>query len=670
MTSTNQAAIGDPFLFDQEGLAALTDSDTLRQGLACFKDCRVFEIDQQGDVLRARVEDGEDGLPVTVEIRLAEDGHLHCACECSAGQTTLCLHQAAVLYAYADQCGETNQLLTASDAAIRDRVKRGRTEVRVESLDGFPWFGDWLASSLSTISHYPRQYRVSIRSLHRRANLCTCPDFAVNQLGTCKHIEAVLHKIAKHPDYEEFRRQPAPLSYVYLAWDVPDAPRVRLHRARTLEAGLAGVLDEYFDAVGTFRGHLPDGFFRLQDTVGDRDDIRFGEDAVEYVRQMVTAAARRQRAEEIRALIRAAAGRLPGVRARLYPYQVEGAAFLAGTGRALLADDMGLGKTLQAIAAAAWLREHEGVRRILVVCPASLKQQWAREIDKFTGLASQIIQGTPPERTAQYRREAVFFLVNYELVLRDLSLLRDSLRPDLIIMDEAQRIKNWRTKIAAAIKHLPCRHAFVLTGTPLENRLEDLYSLMQVVDANILGPLWRYLVDFHITDERGKVLGYRNLALLRQRIAPVMLRRDRSLVREQLPDRIVQRLDVGMTEKQRELHDAALSNAGSLAAVARRRPLTPTEQHRLMAALQQSRMACNAAGLVDKESEGSPKLDELVALLDELCLQSGLKAVVFSQWELMTRMVETRLTAMGLGCVRLHGGVPTAHRGALMDRFR
>ncbi len=354
---------------------------------------------------------------------------------------------------------------------------------------------------------------------------------------------------------------------------------------------------------------------------------------LDYARHLAAVATHKLRAERIGRQIADSHGRLPHIRTRLYPYQIEGTAFLAGTGRALLADDMGLGKTLQAIAAAVWLREHEEVRKVLIICPASLKQQWAREIEKFTGLASQIVQGPPPERGVQYRREAAFFIINYELVLRDLSVINETLRPDLIIMDEAQRIKNWRTKIASAVKLIPSRYAFVLTGTPLENRLEDLYSLMQVVDPKILGPLWRYMIDFHVTDERGKVLGYRNLSILRQRLAPVMLRRDRRLVRDQLPDRIVQRLDVAMTAKQVELHDSAMSSAGTLATIAKKRPLTPTEQNRLMAALQQARMACNAAGLVDKETEGSPKLDELATLLDELCVQSGLKAVVFSQWE-------------------------------------
>jgi hypothetical protein len=192
---------------------------------------------------------------------------------------------------------------------------------------------------------------------------------------------------------------------------------------------------------------------------------------------------------------------------------------------------------------------------------------------------------------------------------------------------------------------------------------------MQVVDQKVLGPLWRYLVDFHITDERGKVLGYRNLSELRRRLAPVMLRRDRQLVRDQLPERIESRLDVPLSAPQQELHDAALKAAAQYAKIAQRRPLTPVEQHRLLGALQQARMACDAAGLVDKETEGSPKLDELEGLLDELCGEAGLKAVVFSQWEQMTRMVEERVRRIGLGCVRLHGGVPTDRRGELIDRF-
>ena len=90
----------------------------------------------------------------------------------------------------------------------------------------------------------------------------------------------------------------------------------------------------------------------------------------------------------------------------------------------------------------------------------------------------------------------------------------------------------------------------------------------------------------------------------------------------------------------------------------------------MMSALQQARMACDAAGLVDKVTQGSPKLDELSRLLEELCLQSNRKAVIFSQWALMTEMVESLVRSMGLGCVRLHGGIPSHKRGELMDKFQ
>lgn len=658
----------DPFFFDREGLEAVSSTAVVGEGLRSFKEHRVIAVDQDQERLWAQVEDEALEAPCAVELTAMDEG-LALACDCGDG-AEVCRHMVAALYAYAEQKEATGQLFSAADTAIKDRVKRGRTEVKVEHLNGKLWFGEWQAESLGSANHFSQRYRVTIRSLKQRANICTCPDFQVNQLGTCKHIEAVLHKIAKRSDFPELRTQQAPISYVHLAWDVDDAPQLRLHRCGSLSPELEGLLTRYFDGFGCFSGRLPDDFFRFVELVEARVDLHLGNDALDFARHLAAEAAHHLRAEKIRGQILATNGRLPGVRAKLYPYQIEGVAFLAGTGRALLADDMGLGKTLQAIAAAGWLREHEGVRRVLIICPASLKHQWAREIERFSGQETQIIQGPAQERGVQYRRAAAFFIINYELILRDLSVINETLCPDLVIMDEAQRIKNWRTKIATAVKRIPSRYAFVLSGTPLENRLEDLYSLMQVVNPKVLGPLWRYLVDFHVTDDRGKVLGYRNLSLLRKRLAPVMLRRDRRLVREQLPDKIVQRLDVVMTLKQRELHDSAMSAAGRLAQIARTRPLTPSEQNRLLAALQQARMACNAAGLIDKETQGAPKIDELADILTEFCLESGLKAVVFSQWERMTQLVEARLKRMGLCCVRLHGGVPTAKRGELMDRFR
>jgi len=669
-SESSSSSVQDPFIFDFEQLLAITTEGAITQGLKWFKEHRVTELYNDEQTLSAQVEDPEYQEPLSTSVSYSSDGNLLTCCECNDNSQPVCSHVAALLYAYSAQSENCDELVGAVDSAIEERIKSGRNEVQTTHLGGELWFGAWRASSVNASNPFPRKYRVNIRSLQRRGNYCSCPDFATNQLGTCKHIEGVLHRISKRCDYAKIKQQIAPLPYVYLNWKADNPPQIALHRTASLSGELASLLNQHFNATGLFTGNLPDDFFRFAEQVQDREDLDLGEDAKAHAHRIATNQAQRIRAVEISQQIKSSGGHLPGIQARLYPYQVEGVAFLAANGRALLADDMGLGKTLQAIAAALWLRDHAQAKRILVICPASLKQQWAREIHHFTGLPSHVVQGSPEIRHAQYRKGDGFYIINYELLLRDLSLINEKLQPDLLILDEAQRIKNWRTKVASAVKRIPSTYAFVLTGTPLENRLEDLYSLMQVVDCHLLGPLWRYMIDFHVTNDRGKIMGYRNLSELRRRLTPAMLRRDRSLIKDQLPARITQQLDISLTAMQQELHDAALSTAGQLANRAKKRPLTPAEQNKLMAALQQARMACNAAGLVDKETEGSPKLDELATLLEELCLQSDHKAVIFSQWELMTQMVERLATKMGIGSVRLHGGVPTAKRGALIDRFR
>ncbi len=661
----------DFFVYDTEQLNTLASRQTVQNGLSYFTENRVFDLRMDDYGVTAMVEGHEQDLDYTVELFDNGAEELDCLCNCQSPET-FCKHAIAALYRIAEFQLEQQQesLGGAVDEAIQERVKKGRNEVNVKLVSGNLAFGVWEARSIISATYRKTAYQVHIRSLDQRMNYCTCPDLATNRLGTCKHIEAVLHSAKKHKDYDALAAQGAPLSFVYLAWESSTHPIIKMHPAKSAEADLLTELREFFDQRGQFSGRLPDDFNALLNRFQGREDLLIGEDVRNYVRQIAEDMAHQLRAQQIERQIMQMQGLMPGIKARLFPYQREGVAFLASRGRALLADDMGLGKTLQSIVAATWLADNAGVSKALVVCPASLKHQWAREIEKFTGKTARIIQGTAENRAVQYRDHALFYIVNYELALRDLSVINETLKPDLLILDEAQRIKNWRTKIASTIKLIPSRYAFVLTGTPLENRIEDLYSLLQVVDARILGPLWRCLLDFHVTDEKGKVIGYRNLSELRRRISSVMLRRNRSLVSDQLPERSEVVLDLPLTAAQKELHDAAMSAAGQLANIAARRPLTPGESNRLMAALQQARMACNAAGLVDKQTEGSPKLDELADLLDEICLQSNRKVVVFSQWTMMTEMVERLAQSLNLGFVRLHGGIPTHKRGELTDRFQ
>ena len=180
-------------------------------------------------------------------------------------------------------------------------------------------------------------------------------------------------------------------------------------------------------------------------------------------------------------------------------------AFAVGAGRAVLADDMGLGKTIQALGVAELLAREADIKKVLIVCPASVEAQWRAEIERFSRRGCQIVLGSMPERAAQYAGDTFFSICNYEQVLRDLRAI-ERVRWDLIVLDEGQRIKNWEAKTSDTITRWRSRFALVLSGTPLENRLDELYSVVEFIDDRRLGPAFRFFDRHRIVDERGKVV--------------------------------------------------------------------------------------------------------------------------------------------------------------------
>ena len=236
----------------------------------------------------------------------------------------------------------------------------------------------------------------------------------------------------------------------------------------------------------------------------------------------------------------------------LLPYQRLGAMHLAFGERALLADDMGLGKTIQAIAACELLARRKGVARVLVVCPASLKARVGRTDRAVQPTLDRLVFGPRAQRVSRLREPAFFTIVNYEQVISDADDINALLRPDVVVLDEAQRIKNWQTKTARASRNRSAPpYAFVLTGTPVENRIDELYSIVQYLDPEILGPLFRFNRDFYELDERGRPVDYRNLVDLRERVGLVMLRRRKAEVEKELPGRTVKNYFVPMAEEQK-----------------------------------------------------------------------------------------------------------------------
>ncbi|MBI4875722.1 MAG: DEAD/DEAH box helicase [Acidobacteria bacterium] len=550
---------------------------------------------------------------------------------------------------------------------ILERRERARNVIaRILERPASPPFGDYRVKSVSG-----KTYRVAMRGPGLFENFCSCPDFAVNTLGTCKHIEALLLRIRKRHgkalERKEFQRTRASISLQY-----GDSLDVRLRLPGSPSPALRALSERYFDSEGLLRReHFRQFAQVLEDLRGLDDQAVVYTDVLEYIQRENEIGEGLELEEKLLAAARRGQDPLEGVlKTKLLPYQVRGALFAACRGRVVLADDMGLGKTIQALAAAELLRRRRGIERVLVIAPASVKYQWKTEIEKFTDLSAQVVDGLLPQRKRLYASPAFFNLTSYELVLKDLELMHE-FRPDLIILDEAQRIRNWATATARTIKQLKSRYAFVLTGTPLENKLEELYSVVEFVDGRRLGPAFRFLQEHRMEDEKGRLLGYRGLDRIHQQLDPILLRRTRKEVLTELPPRTDQIFRVPLTPEQAEPYgEQSDILAGLMRKWERQGWLSEIDLRRITCCLQNMRMLCNSTFLFDKQTHHSPKLEEFREIIRELALEENRKVVVFSEYERMTFLAGEECGKLGIGFVSLHGGVPTQKRGALISKFR
>jgi SNF2 family DNA or RNA helicase len=354
----------------------------------------------------------------------------------------------------------------------------------------------------------------------------------------------------------------------------------------------------------------------------------------------------------------------------LYPYQREGMLHLAFGERALLADEMGLGKTIQAIAACALLQRLRGIERVLVISPASLKGEWEEQIARFTDLPSRIVWGTRAQRLNQYSEGSFFYLMNYEQVLTDHDDIQKRLAPDVIVLDEAQRIKNWQSRTAQAVKRLQSPYAFVLTGTPLENRIDEVYSIVQFLDPSLFGPLFRFNREFYQLDDRGKPVGYQNLDEMHRRLSPILLRRRKGEVEGQLPGRTDKHYFVPMDEEQALRYADYEERVVRLAAAAQRRQLSPEEFKKLQQWLACMRMICDTPYILDSECRVCPKLAELEEVLKEILTDPQSKILIFSEWERMLDLVRELAQEIGIGLAWHTGSVPQVERRREIRRFK
>ncbi len=332
--------------------------------------------------------------------------------------------------------------------------------------------------------------------------------------------------------------------------------------------------------------------------------------------------------------------------AELRPYQKDGFDFLAHLVQVrlggILADDMGLGKTLQTLTWLAWLKERntKNPKPSLVICPASVLHNWRREAEKFTPDMKVLVleSGAARHNLRKQIPQHDLIVTNYALLRRDLEELQ-KFAFRAVILDEAQFIKNPGAQVTQSVKQLKCENKIALTGTPLENRLLDLWSIVDFIQPGYLGNQEQFLETYEPkagenTESAQRIARRRLSAKLR----PLLLRRLKKHVAKDLPDRIEERRDCPLGDEQRKLYLAELRRSRDqiMQAVAEQ-GLNKSKMH-VLAALTRLRQICCHPSLVGNDT-ASGKTETLFELLDPL-IADGQKVLVFSQFVQMLELLE------------------------------
>jgi SNF2 family DNA or RNA helicase len=326
-----------------------------------------------------------------------------------------------------------------------------------------------------------------------------------------------------------------------------------------------------------------------------------------------------------------------------FGFQLDGIAFLYPRDRAVLADEMGLGKTMQAITAIRLLVHHGQLRRVLLVCPKPLVTNWQREFAHWAPeLTVSAIEGGPTRRKWQWRADGdIVRIANYETVVRD----RDDVchidnRYDLVVLDESQRIKNAASTTNEVARSIPRARSWALTGTPIENSVEDLRGIFEFVAPGQLEPKMK-----------PRVVG--------KTVSDYVLRRTKDQVSIDLPPKLFRDADIVLSPEQVESYRLA-EDKGIVHLREMKQELTIQHVFELVLRLKQ---ICN----FDPVTGASSKFERLEADLEE-CAASGRKAIVFSQWVQTLTELKTRLARFKP--LEYHGQVPSRRRDEVINEFR
>jgi len=546
----------------------------------------------------------------------------------------------------------------------REGMMKRVLEERKEKADRANYsitFADNIYGEHELINEKGVHYEITLRDFENETGYIDNPDLKTNKLGTTKHIMYAFQALkSKKRTFNRLSRQ---YPFIEIFLDPLHDYRITRYYPHEMKPATRDFIHQYFGEKDYIEEKKAKDFLLFLRDADAYPKIKIRPEVEEKVQKA-------WEKEMLETVSKTETLDFSLLNATLFPYQKKGVQFATFKKGAIIADEMGLGKTLQAIGTAVMKKAVFDFKRCLIICPASLKEQWKQEIERFSREKAVVIQGFPEERARIYKESDAYFLIaNYETVLRDVKAM-NKMDTDFIILDEAQRIKNYTTITAQNIKKLHKKHALVITGTPIENRLTDLYSVMQFIDPDFLTPLWEFSYQhcYFDANKKDKIVGYYNLQQLNERLKSVLIRREKRQVIKELPNVTEMTVPVSLHPDQADYHS---SFARGVSVILRKKYISPYDWQRLMLLLNNMRMACDSTYLIDKETYHSPKMQELKhILLEKLDIKSGTKKIIiFSQWVTMLDLIGKMLREEGINYAQLTGKVAVKHRQKLIDKF-
>ncbi len=532
--------------------------------------------------------------------------------------------------------------------------KADNAEYQVQWADNI--YGDHILTNEKGI-----KYKVFLRDFENETGYSDSMDSMLNKLGTTKHIMFAFSKLKENDRL--YKKLDKTYPFIEIFCDPLNDYKITWHYPHQLPLEENLLISRYFKKSHFIQNDEITSFLGFIEETANRKIINIRPE----VNKKLESAFEK---EMLKKLGEVHKPDFSAINLKLFDYQKEGINFSLFRKAAIIADEMGLGKTIQAICTAILKKEIFNFTKTLVVCPASIKEQWKNEIEKFSDEKALVVQGLPDDRAKMYQdNNHYFFIVNYETVLRD-QLAINKAGIDFLILDEAQRAKNYETKTAASLKRIDAKHKLVITGTPIENRLIDIFSIMGILDPYFFGPLWEFSYQHCLFDpeKHNKINGYYNLKSLNKKLEEILIRREKRKVLDQLPNIQQTNISVDLSPLQADYH---ASYAKGLAQIIRKKFLTPYDLQRLMLLLANMRMVCDSTYLIDDETNESPKMDELkYILLEKLDVQNtDRKIIIFSEWVKVHKLIGTMLRDNNIGFVELNGKIPVKSRGDLIRKF-